>query len=445
MDKSTQARSRENAKLKKIPKEPENKSEIMRAGISIPCINILGGGISGITTALFLQLCGAKTTLYTDKRPDLVALISREPSLASLHAPASILPHSVRSPHASTLTERSQQFFEHLSSTALCGVRTQRHYEIFEEKQKLPAYKNVLRDFEELPANGAGIPQAPRRSDAKGIYGWYFQMFFCEMPSYLRYLYQLYQDIGGTILLSRLTAEEFLLEPADAYVNCTGLWSNDIFQDDKQKTLIIRGHWIKVDTGRMPIDAEGRLFSYNYHATPQVYAKADGSAADVYFYPRTDGWVLGASRQEGIMRNNEWVGEQTTSAEIEISGILVPLPILELNRELIKRVAKMDIANYNRRAYIGFRQTRSEGGPSLRLEQAPHPRPQLFHNYGHGGSGVTMSWGCAIEIMNLIRVRLGLDFPDTDLPAKNVENQYVLSGLYRLASEYKRVKPSVLG
>ncbi len=137
-------------------------------------------------------------------------------------------------------------------------------------------------------------------------------------------------------------------------------------------------------------------------------------------------------------------GETQTCAEIEISGLLIPLPIWELNKQLVKRLTKIDIADYNRRAYIGFRQTRSAEGPSLRLEQAPHPRPQLFHNYGHGGSGVTMSWGCAVEIMNLIRLRLGIDFPDIVAPEKNAENQYVLNGLYRLAAEYKYGKPSVL-
>ena len=357
---------------------------------------------------------------------------------------ASILPHSVRSPHAKTLTQRSQQFFEHLTFTALCGVRQQRHYEVFEEKPKLPDYRDALRNFQELPANGEGIPYAPKRSEAKGIYGWYFQAFFCEMPSYLRYLYQLYQNIGGAIVIGRLTAEDFLSQAADAYVNCAGLWSSDIFQDDKQQTRIIRGHWIKVDAGKMPIDANGQIFSYNYHATPEVYAKADGTAADVYFYPRTDGWVLGASRQEGVMRNNEWVGEQTASAEIEISGLRVPAPIWDLNRQLIKKLTKTDIANYNRRAYIGFRQTRTGEGSSLRLEQAPYPNTQLFHSYGHGGSGVTLSWGCAVEIMNLIRLRLGIEFPEVEPLSKNVENPYVLNGLLRLASEYKQEKPSIL-
>lgn len=362
MKKSIQSEAQENAKLKKRLKELESENKILKASAPAPRINILGGGISGITTAFFLQLCGARTTLYTDKRPDQIALYSREPSLSSLHAIASIVPSTVRTPHVDELTQRSQQFFQHLSSTSLCGVRWQRHYELFEEKRKLPTYKTFLPGFEELPASGAGIPSAPKRKGAKNIYGWYFDAFFCEMPSYLSYLYQLYQQAGGSILLGRLTAEEFLSTEGDAYVNCAGLWSSEIFQDDKQQTRIIRGHWLKIDADQIPVDASGRLFSYEYHPAVEVYPKSDGSGADIYFYPRADGWVLGTSRQEGVMRNGEWFGEETACAEIEISGLRVPEPIWELNRQLIKQLTKLDIANYNRRAYLGFRGTRSAEG-----------------------------------------------------------------------------------
>jgi len=47
---------------------------------------------------------------------------------------------------------------------------------------------------------------------------------------------------------------------------------------------------------------------------------------------------------------------------------------------------------------VGLRPTR----PSVRLEIEQLARARCVHNYGHGGSGVTMSWGCARESAALL-------------------------------------------
>ena len=44
---------------------------------------------------------------------------------------------------------------------------------------------------------------------------------------------------------------------------------------------------------------------------------------------------------------------------------------------------------------VGFRPER----PEVRVaEQTSDGSARIFHNYGHGGAGVTLSWGCAEEI-----------------------------------------------
>ena len=44
---------------------------------------------------------------------------------------------------------------------------------------------------------------------------------------------------------------------------------------------------------------------------------------------------------------------------------------------------------------VGLRPVR----PSVRLEAEALPGGRvLWHNYGHGGAGVTLSWGCAAEL-----------------------------------------------
>ena len=55
---------------------------------------------------------------------------------------------------------------------------------------------------------------------------------------------------------------------------------------------------------------------------------------------------------------------------------------------------------------VGLRPAR----PTVRLEAepaAPGGGPPIVHNYGHGGAGVSLSWGCAREAAALAAERLG--------------------------------------
>jgi D-amino-acid oxidase len=40
--------------------------------------------------------------------------------------------------------------------------------------------------------------------------------------------------------------------------------------------------------------------------------------------------------------------------------------------------------------------------PSVRLELTSFAGRPLVHNYGHGGAGFTVSWGCAGEVAKLL-------------------------------------------
>jgi glycine/D-amino acid oxidase-like deaminating enzyme len=46
---------------------------------------------------------------------------------------------------------------------------------------------------------------------------------------------------------------------------------------------------------------------------------------------------------------------------------------------------------------VGLRPFRKQ---NVRLDREPGTR--IIHNYGHGGAGVTLSWGCAIEIADMV-------------------------------------------
>jgi D-amino-acid oxidase len=51
---------------------------------------------------------------------------------------------------------------------------------------------------------------------------------------------------------------------------------------------------------------------------------------------------------------------------------------------------------------VGLRPGRS----AVRVEAEPRGDGLVVHDYGHGGAGVTLSWGCAEEAVALAAARL---------------------------------------
>jgi D-amino-acid oxidase len=47
---------------------------------------------------------------------------------------------------------------------------------------------------------------------------------------------------------------------------------------------------------------------------------------------------------------------------------------------------------------VGLRPSRKE----VRLEAEVISGRKVIHNYGHGGAGVTLSWGCADEVARML-------------------------------------------
>ncbi|MFE6645077.1 FAD-dependent oxidoreductase [Nocardioides sp. NPDC057772] len=47
---------------------------------------------------------------------------------------------------------------------------------------------------------------------------------------------------------------------------------------------------------------------------------------------------------------------------------------------------------------VGLRPTR----PQVRVTAERSDKGLVIHNYGHGGAGVTLSWGCAEDVARLL-------------------------------------------
>ena len=166
---------------------------------------------------------------------------------------------------------------------------------------------------------------------------------------------------------------------ADAIVNCTGLGARKLLQDPAVHP--VRGCLLTLE---LPQDVKDKLKN-------KIFMFDDNPEGLTYILPREDACFVG-----GTYLPNEW---DTTVSEEEEHTILTRaakvVPELKQGKVVRKRAGLRP----------GRAQIRLELDPSFdRLpsygKYAPHTK--VFHNYGHGGSGWTVHWGCAQSVAKLV-------------------------------------------
>jgi len=106
----------------------------------------------------------------------------------------------------------------------------------------------------------------------------------------------------------------------------------------------------------------------------------------VYVVPRIHTTVLGSTKQK-----NDWnVLPDDNDTKL----------ILENAKALCPDYGDVEIVQVK----VGLRPTR----PSVRLEPEwfMDGKKLVIHNYGHGGSGFTVCWGCAKEVVQILQNHL---------------------------------------
>jgi D-amino-acid oxidase len=100
----------------------------------------------------------------------------------------------------------------------------------------------------------------------------------------------------------------------------------------------------------------------------------------VYVVPRSRDIVVGGTDDEG-----EWDRRpDPDTAKL----------ILERAVELVPELAAAKVVGHK----VGLRPAR----PQVRVEREEMGNSRVVHCYGHGGAGVTLSWGCADEVVGLV-------------------------------------------
>lgn len=300
---------------------------------------VVGAGVTGLTVGVRLAEHGYD-----------VQVLARELPLETTSAVAAALwyPYRISPPdRALGWARRSLEVLTGLAGLADAGVVLREGVELLGEATPDPWWISAvpaLRRVGDLPA--------PYRD------GWAFTAPVVEMPVYLRWLQARLEGLGGGLTRMALPA---LPDHADVVVNCSGLGSRLLAHDDLLAP--VRGQVLRLEQ----VGLERWLL--------------DG-AAPTYVVPRSHDIVVGGSDDEG-----DWdVKPDRRAAEDILQRATVLVPQLAGARVLGHRV--------------GLR----PGRPSVRLDAERTPTGGLVvHCYGHGGAGVTVSWGCADEVLGLVQ------------------------------------------
>ncbi|WP_162931373.1 FAD-dependent oxidoreductase [Streptomyces sporangiiformans] len=310
-------------------------------------VTVVGGGVIGLTTAVVLAESGLRVRIWT-----------REPAERTTSAVAGALWWPYR-----------------IEPEALVGEWALQSLSVYEELAARPDETGVrmvegvnggtsLDDLGPWAARVPGLRAATAEEYPLPGPGLWARLPMIDMPVHLAWLRERFVRAGGTIEERHVT--DLAEVAAPVVVNCTGLGARELVPDP--------GMW--------PV--RGQLVVVENPGVTTWLTAVDSGDKGTYFFPQPGTLVLGGTAEEG-----EWS--------------LTPDP--GVAEEIVRRCAAVrpEIAGARVLEHrVGLRPARH----AVRLERELLPGGSvLVHNYGHGGAGVTVAWGCAREAARLAASR----------------------------------------
>lgn len=308
---------------------------------------VIGAGVIGLTCAVRLS-----------ERGHEVAVLARDLPGESTSALAGglWLPHpAVPGGRVAAWATASLAEFTTLAADEATGVRLVEGQVLHRTPVPAPAWATAAADrlrpepvIDPAPGFGSGLR---------------LRVPLVDPRRYLPYLRERLGATGGTVTRMALTG----LPPRGVVVNCTGLAARALVPDPSVRPL----------RGQLVVVSNPGLAAWRVHL---------GGPEDLRYVLPTDGQVLvGGTAEDGI-----WdLAPDPGTAE----------RLLARAREIAPELDRAEVVGHR----VGLRPAREE--VRIEAEHAPtddDPDRRLVHCYGHGGSGLTLSWGCADEVVSLV-------------------------------------------
>jgi D-amino-acid oxidase len=308
---------------------------------------VVGCGVIGLTTAISLRESGLDANIVTAELPEATT----SSVAAAIWYPYKAYPEDL----VLSWGRKTYEVLEKLSATSESGVLMRDGVEIWHEPASDPWWADAVPYVRRLRTDE--LPPGYSTGHA-------FVAPVVEMPVYLSHLMDRFAASGGNVERRTLSSLDEVSGETRVIVNCAGLGARDLVADAFMYP--IRGQIVRV---RNP-------------GLKRFVLDEENPEGVTYIVPRSDDCILGGTAEEG-----EWNLEPDPETA---RGILSRCKSLEPQLE------GAEVLEHR----VGLR----PGRPAIRLEREDGPADvPLIHNYGHGGSGITLSWGCAEATLELVR------------------------------------------
>ncbi|WP_163513035.1 FAD-dependent oxidoreductase [Fodinicola acaciae] len=189
--------------------------------------------------------------------------------------------------------------------------------------------------------------------------GMWMRVPLVDLPVYLDYLVTRFTGDGGKI--EQRMVETLELD-AELVVNCSGVGARKLAGDPSVRP--VKGQHVVVEN------------------------------------PGLDGFFLGIT---GRPENAGWhtYGKHVLLGGVRVEGDWDPAPSPEIAAGILRRCVEIE-PRFADAKVMGHRAGLRPCRPSVRLEAEVRGSTKIVHNYGHDGSGVLQSWGCADEAAALL-------------------------------------------
>ncbi|MFC7338897.1 FAD-dependent oxidoreductase [Haloferula chungangensis] len=309
-------------------------------------IAVIGQGLMGLTCAERLLEAGFNVDIHSK---------DEFWNTTSTSAGAYWWPHKAYpEERVSKWAKETYEVYKSVRNQAHTGVTFQRHRRFCLDPDDSAYARHLVDEWERIDGHDYGIDCVEAFSVILPV---------IDVPIYMPFLRNEVVKKGGRIQLRDVGCFTDLFPEYDLIINCTGVGAGELAND--REVFSIRGQVIRVSA------------SSEITESTRIYKARDEFTLVL---PRSRDIILGGTAQE-----NDWSLEVRDEDTEEI---------LRRCQEIVPALVDCQFMG----ASVGLR----PGRKVIRLElERLNDGKAVIHNYGHGGGGFTVAWGCANEVRDL--------------------------------------------